>query len=161
MFQCNKIALHYREHSNPIINQNQSATNNKFEITIGTKARKTIGNFINLGSKPSTPWSSRAVPQPSTDLALHRFAVEFRWDPACSMQYGRRLNKVRDYIREDVYYRELPYPIKKVQVKLSQLMTPYIFCIYVEALEVNSFQVFPTRQLLQVVKMAVELVKAQ
>lgn len=24
----------------------------------------------------------------------------------------------------------------------SQVMTPYIFCIYVEALEVNSFQVF-------------------
>jgi len=38
----------------------------------------------------STPWCSRAVPQPSTSLALHRFAVEFRWDPAFSMQYGRQ-----------------------------------------------------------------------
>ena len=41
--------------------------------------------------KPSTPWCSRAVPQPSTDPALHRLAAEFGWDPACSMQYGRRL----------------------------------------------------------------------
>ena len=41
--------------------------------------------------KPSTPWSSRAVPQLSTDLALHRLAMEFEWDPAFSMQYGRRL----------------------------------------------------------------------
>ena len=41
--------------------------------------------------KPSTPWCSRAVPQPSTDPALHRLATEFGWDPACSMQYGRRL----------------------------------------------------------------------
>jgi hypothetical protein len=40
----------------------------------------------------STPWCSRAVPQPSTDLALHRFAAEFGWDPAFSMQYGRQLN---------------------------------------------------------------------
>ena len=39
----------------------------------------------------STPWCSRAVPQPSTDLALHRFAAEFGWDPAFSMQYGRQL----------------------------------------------------------------------
>lgn len=38
----------------------------------------------------STPWCSRAVPQPSTDLALHRFAAEFGWDPAFSMQYGRQ-----------------------------------------------------------------------
>ena len=42
--------------------------------------------------KPSTPWGSRAVPQLSTDLALHRLAMEFEWDPACSMQYGRRLS---------------------------------------------------------------------
>jgi hypothetical protein len=41
--------------------------------------------------KPSTPWCSRAVPQLSTDLALHRLAMEFGWDPAFSMQYGRRL----------------------------------------------------------------------
>jgi hypothetical protein len=41
--------------------------------------------------KPSTPWCSRAVPQLSTDLALHRLAMEFEWDPAHSMQYGRRL----------------------------------------------------------------------
>ena len=47
--------------------------------------------FMWLAEKPSTPWSSRAVPQPSTDLALHRLAMEFEWDPACSMQYGRRL----------------------------------------------------------------------
>ena len=51
----------------------------------------TIGFFICHGKKPSTPWSSRAVPQPSTDLALHRLAMEFEWDPAFSMQYGRRL----------------------------------------------------------------------
>lgn len=44
-----------------------------------------------LGKKPSTPWRSRAVPQPSTTLALHRLAMEFEWDPAFSMQYGRRL----------------------------------------------------------------------
>lgn len=44
-----------------------------------------------LGKKPSTPWCSRAVPQPSTDPALHRLAAEFGWDPAYSMQYGRRL----------------------------------------------------------------------
>jgi hypothetical protein len=44
-----------------------------------------------LRKKPSTPWCSRAVPQPSTDPALHRLATEFGWDPACSMQYGRRL----------------------------------------------------------------------
>ena len=50
----------------------------------------TIG-FIAYQTMLSTPWCSRAVPQPSTDLALHRFAVEFRWDPAFSMQYGRRL----------------------------------------------------------------------
>ena len=43
--------------------------------------------------KPSTPWGSRAVPQLSTDLALHRLAMEFEWDPAYSMQYGRRLLK--------------------------------------------------------------------
>jgi len=42
----------------------------------------------------STPWCSRAVPQPSTDLALHRFAAEFGWDPAFSMQYGRQLKHV-------------------------------------------------------------------
>lgn len=44
-----------------------------------------------VDKKPSTPWGSRAVPQLSTDLALHRLAMEFEWDPACSMQYGRRL----------------------------------------------------------------------
>lgn len=43
------------------------------------------------GKKPSTPRISRAVPQPSTDLALYRFAMEFGWDPAYSIQYGRRL----------------------------------------------------------------------
>ena len=51
----------------------------------------TIGFEVRDDKKPSTPWSSRAVPQPSTDLALHRLAMEFEWDPAFSMQYGRRL----------------------------------------------------------------------
>lgn len=50
-----------------------------------------LSGSMNLSNKPSTPWSSRAVPQPSTDLALHRLAMEFEWDPAYSMQYGRRL----------------------------------------------------------------------
>lgn len=53
--------------------------------------RVTIGNWEVTVKKPSTPWRSRAVPQPSTTLALHRLAMEFEWDPAFSMQYGRRL----------------------------------------------------------------------
>lgn len=60
-------------------------------LTIGLIKKATIGFASDYQEKPSTPWSSRAVPQPSTDLALHRLAMEFEWDPACSMQYGRRL----------------------------------------------------------------------
>lgn len=59
-------------------------------MTWAKKKRKyhyRVDNKINL---LSTPWCSRAVPQPSTDLALHRFAAEFGWDPAFSMQYGRQ-----------------------------------------------------------------------
>ena len=55
------------------------------------KGLRTIGNSGVSTKKPSTPWRSRAVPQPSTTLALHRLAMEFEWDPAFSMQYGRRL----------------------------------------------------------------------
>ena len=52
---------------------------------------KSLSGLGVLAKKPSTPRGSRAVPQPSTDLALHRLAREFGWDPAFSMQYGRRL----------------------------------------------------------------------
>lgn len=41
--------------------------------------------------KLSTPRDSRAVPQPSTNLALSCLASEFGWDLALSAQYGRQL----------------------------------------------------------------------
>jgi hypothetical protein len=78
--------------------------------TIGTSNRDLVrgpsmsqlsGHPIETCKKPSTPWCSRAVPQPSTDPALHRLATEFGWDPACSMQYGRRLTN--GATRRDIY----------------------------------------------------------
>ena len=56
----------------------------------------------------STPWCSRAVPQPSTDLALHRLAAEFGWDPAFSMQYGRQ--PVRGSSDAKLGYLTIGYP---------------------------------------------------
>lgn len=68
----------------------------------------TIGNSGESNKKPSTPWRSRAVPQPSTTLALHRLAMEFEWDPAFSMQYGRRLI---DYRFPIVRFKNCRFPI--------------------------------------------------
>ena len=79
MFQCSMQLIDYREPS--------EASKNQSTAPSGISYRELFGRE----QQPSTPWSSRAVPQPSTDLALHRFAVEFGWDPAFSMQCGRQL----------------------------------------------------------------------
>lgn len=78
-----------------------------------------IGNEDN--KKPSTPWSSRAVPQPSTDLALSRLASEFERDPAHSIQYGRRL------VISTIKWAECPSTIGFLRRTLAKYVTP-AFC---------------------------------
>lgn len=73
------------------------------------------------GWKPSTPWGSRAVPQLSTDLALHRLAMEFEWDPACSMQYGRRLKIFLDQI---VRFTKLHLPDSHFYFRVNIILSP-------------------------------------
>lgn len=76
----------------------------------------TLGNDDN--KKPSTPWSSRAVPQPSTDLALSRLASEFERDPAHSIQYGRRL------VISTIKWAEYPSTIGFLRRTLAKYVTP-------------------------------------
>jgi len=105
MFQCNLIRVDYREIQmhfeiqwcfQASVRTTWLSGNSHCKCTLkfndAVRTTWLSGNSHCIRIKLSTPWSSRAVPQPSTDLALHRFAVEFRWDPAFSMQYGRRLH---------------------------------------------------------------------
>jgi hypothetical protein len=99
---CNCLMINYRD-----ITLLPSLLTFLTPETIGTSNRDSAiranhpqlsGHPSGTCKKPSTPWCSRAVPQPSTDPALHRLAAEFGWDPACSMQYGRRLTKTRHLV---------------------------------------------------------------
>lgn len=101
-----------------------------------------IGTIFNLWDwtgwlggvkKPSTPWSSRAVPQPSTDLALSRLASEFGRDPAHSIQYGRRLTRRKLHNLYSIHYRpnQVVYE-SKIMVTVAVVINMCHFSTYVE-----------------------------